>query len=290
MKTTVQSLFIKVKIGISLVAASLLIPAAAQADISSVVTGAYGSPAGKVKRKPVFKKKTTRRTVATPKRTTQPNRKKIRKAAAPQVKAQPQQVDAPAKIEKFKMSEGEVNAKIRRFSHIKNNGQIAEEPFKRALAFYASNQHKISNSRYLGVIDFTKNSSQKRFCLIDMRDGDVDCMKTSHGRGSDGGGGWARRFSNRHNSHASSLGYYKTMGTYVGKHGVSLRLQGLSPTNSNALSRKVVIHGANYVQDRTRGISGRSHGCPALDRSKVQSIISRIKGGMIIYAWHAKHL
>jgi hypothetical protein len=191
-----------------------------------------------------------------------------------------------AKIKKIQMTEAEAAARIEGFSHIKNNGKIAEEPFKKALAFYSMNRHKTSNTRYLGVIDFQKNSSQKRFCLIDMRSGDVDCMKTSHGIGSDGGRGRAVRFSNRDKSHMSSLGFYKTLGEYYGKHGLALNLDGLSETNKNAFSRRIVIHAADYVSDSHNGISGRSHGCPALDPRKTQSVIQKIKGGALIYAWH----
>jgi hypothetical protein len=55
----------------------------------------------------------------------------------------------------------------------------------------------------------------------------------------------------------SSLGVYKTAETYNGKHGLSLRLDGLSPTNSKARERAVVVHGADYVEDEAAGAAPR---------------------------------
>lgn len=201
-----------------------------------------------------------------------------------------EEASAPAKTGKVTVSNEALQGQLARFSHIDPKNQIAEEPLKRALAFYAMNQHKLSNTRYMGVIDFTKNSAKPRFCIINMKSGDTECIKTAHGVGSDGGGGWASRFSNRANSRASSVGYYKTLSTYSGKHGTSLRLDGLSATNSNALNRAVVVHGAHYVNDRNRATSGRSWGCPAVDDSRVSQVIAKMKGGALIYAWHPKHM
>jgi|GEM_PF-2330049 len=213
------------------------------------------------------------------------------RAPAPEVEeAEEQETSVQSqRTQKVPVAKETMDAKMHQFSHIKADGKIAKEPFRKALAFYAQNQHKFSNHRYIGVIDFTKNSSQERFCMINLKNGSTDCMKTSHGIGSDGGGGRATRFSNRPNSHASSIGYYKTLATYSGKHGTSLRMDGLSATNSNALKRAIVIHGARYVKEGTRSVSGRSHGCPALDNAIAQNIISKLKGGALIYAWHADH-
>lgn len=233
---------------------------------------------------------------AQPKVEPKADQKVVAPKAPPKVEPAVEPNDAPAKVGKVEIEAGDLDAKLSRFDHVDPQHKIAKQPLRAALAFYATNQHKISNSRYLGVIDFSLNSSKPRFCVINMRTGDTECMKTSHGVGSDGGGGWARSFSNRKNSHASSVGYYKTLSTYSGKHGTSLRLDGLSATNSNALSRAIVIHegmtrsGAHYVSDRNKAPAGRSHGCPALDPLKTQRIIAQVKGGALIYAWHPKFM
>lgn len=242
-------------------------------------------------RKTVAKKKETKKVVAS--KPSKPVAKKQPVIEAPEVAEVDQDQDeaqAPSKTGKVEVSNEALQGQLARFKHVDPRNQIAEEPLKRALAFYSMNQHKISNSRYMGVIDFTKNSAKPRFCIINMKSGETECIKTSHGVGSDGGGGWAKKFSNRNKSHASSVGYYKTLSTYSGKHGTSLRLDGLSATNSNALRRAVVIHGAWYVNDRNRATSGRSHGCPAVDDARVSQVIAKLKGGSLIYAWHPKHM
>ena len=258
-----------------------------------------------VQRRTVRKQRKTRKTV--PRAVAKPAPKKVAVKPEPkqiiakkqtvkepelnnEVEQDETQAAAPAKTGKVTVSKEALQGQLARFKHVDPKNQIAEEPLQRALTFYAMNQHKISNSRYLGVIDFSKNSAKPRFCIINMKSGETECLKTSHGIGSDGGGGWARKFSNRANSHASSVGYYKTLSTYSGKHGTSLRMDGLSATNSNALSRAVVIHGAWYVNDRNRATTGRSHGCPAVDDAKVSQVIAKLKGGAVIYAWHPNHM
>ncbi len=62
----------------------------------------------------------------------------------------------------------------------------------------------------------------------------------AHGKNS--GLEFATSFSNRVNSHQSSLGFYKTAETYQGKHGLSLRLDGLEFSNNNARERAIVIY------------------------------------------------
>ena len=77
-------------------------------------------------------------------------------------------------------------------------------------------------------------------------------------------------------SKMTSLGTYVTAETYYGKHGLSLRLDGLDKENSRARERAIVIHGADYVTpDRTK--MGRSWGCPALERKVAEAEALRRK-------------
>jgi len=76
--------------------------------------------------------------------------------------------------------------------------------------------------------------------------------------------------------------HFKTAETYVGNNGYSLRLDGLSTSNSNARSRAIVIHGASYVTPGEK--IGRSYGCPALEMNVHQDVIDRIKGGALLFA------
>lgn len=172
------------------------------------------------------------------------------------------------------------------YAYVDPKGIVPSTPKKAALKLYDQMKASLKNPNFLTVIDFSQYSGKKRFYLIDMRSGEVEAYKTAHGSGSDSNhDGYAEKFSNVSGSNASSLGLYRTAETYYGKHGYSLRLDGLSSTNSNARSRAIVIHAADYVNDDTSSKSGRSWGCPALDPSVSKRVINYIAGGSLIYAW-----
>jgi len=139
----------------------------------------------------------------------------------------------------------------------------------------------------LTIIDYSKPSTQRRLFVIDMKRHKLLYHTwVSHGRNS--GELAAKHFSNQLNSRQSSLGVYRTAETYLGKHGYSLRLDGLSPgKNSNARKRAIVVHGAAYASPthlRKYDKLGRSWGCPALPKEQARAIIDTIKGGSVIYA------
>lgn len=139
----------------------------------------------------------------------------------------------------------------------------------------------------LTLVDFSRPSQQKRLWVIDVAAGRV-LFHTLVAHGKASGGDLPVAFSNQEGSEMSSLGFYRTApATYVGKHGLSLKLQGLDPGfNSNAESRAVVVHGADYVSEefvRAHGRLGRSQGCPALPPGQATAIVQAIKGGSILY-------
>lgn len=140
-----------------------------------------------------------------------------------------------------------------------------------------------------GMINFGKHSKEERFYLFDRVAGTVLKLHTSHGSGSDANhDGIADKFSNVSGSKCSSLGFYRCAETYIGKHGTSLRLDGMETTNSNARARAVVIHSATYVGPdyvKKNGKCGRSEGCPAIDLAEIKNVISRLQNGSPLYAW-----
>lgn len=161
---------------------------------------------------------------------------------------------------------------------------IPSNLLKKTLLFYHTNLERLKNPEYVTIIDFAARSSKRRMFLINMKSGEVTPYHVAHGRGSDSdNNGYANKFSNTPNSHASSLGYYVTAETYYGNNGRSLRLDGISDTNSNARKRDVVIHGSYYVKDYDTK-PGRSWGCPALAMKLKDKFIDRIKQGSLIYA------
>lgn len=144
------------------------------------------------------------------------------------------------------------------------------------------------NKNYATIIDMDKPSDQKRMYIIDLRTGQVTKYLVAHGAGS-GRGDTAEQFSDRNRSHQTSLGIYITGSEYDGKHGRSLKLEGMENSNDSAESRSVVLHGADYVSDeyaRQNGRVGNSWGCPAVDHRYRDEIIDKIGNGsvMLIYA------
>ena len=172
-----------------------------------------------------------------------------------------------------------------KYAHLDPKHEVPREALNEAVAYYDSHLGQIANRRFLTVIDFTKHSGLPRFFVIDMNSGAVDSYHTAHGSGSDPDhNGYADRFSNTDNSHMSSLGFYLTGSTYQGENGLSLYLDGLSATNSNARARAIVVHGAAYV-DPDLPKMGRSWGCPALSPDVTAHVIGQIKGKSLLYAW-----
>ena len=168
------------------------------------------------------------------------------------------------------------------------DGKIAPGLLRRALDALERHHDSISNRDFIVVADFSLPSSAARFHLVNLADGRVQSHLVAHGRGSDPSHtGWLERFSNEPRSNATSAGAYKTGARYVGAHGHSLRLDGLDPTNSNALARAIVVHGAWYVNEQVIGhfgMLGRSQGCFAVADSSLPEIMARLGPGRLIYA------
>lgn len=141
-------------------------------------------------------------------------------------------------------------------------------------------------AKYTVLVDFSKPADQHRLFLINVDTKEIEySWYTSHGKNS-GGLNQAVRFSNIPGSKQSSLGVYKTAETYFGKHGLSLRLDGLSLTNSNVRARSVVLHNAQYVSQswmKYHNFPGRSDGCITLDPAVSKDIIEKLGKGSVIY-------
>ena len=138
----------------------------------------------------------------------------------------------------------------------------------------------------LTVVDMNKPSREKRMWIIDLLQKQL-LINTwvAHGQGS--GMDMANRFSNIEDSHQSSLGFYLTDNIYYGKHGRSLHLDGLDDGfNSDARSREIVVHAANYVGQGTINAIGRlgcSWGCPAVAPEIAEQVIQTIKGKTVFF-------
>ena len=141
----------------------------------------------------------------------------------------------------------------------------------------------------LTLIDFSLSSNTKRLWIIDMTTNTIlQNSLVAHGRNT--GDEFANNFSNLPESFKSSLGFYATGEVYQGKHGLSMRLDGLDKgMNDNARARAVVMHGADYVAEsfiKNHSRLGRSLGCPAIPNGLTKEIISLIKDKSCLYIYH----
>lgn len=150
-------------------------------------------------------------------------------------------------------------------------------------AYNTAKARGITQSRYLIVVDFTKSIHEKRLYVIDMQNGRV-VLSTYCAHGTNSGREYVRSVSNVPQSLQSSKGTFITSGTYTGHNGTSIKIRGLERgVNDNALSRKVVIHGASYS---VNGRGGHSWGCFAVPPQDMNQIIRLCGSGTILYAYY----
>lgn len=150
--------------------------------------------------------------------------------------------------------------------------------------------HGADPARRLAVIDYSRPSTERRLWIFDLQRKRLLLRDfVAHGRMS--GENFAETFSNRLGSNQSSLGLFRTAEAYSGKHGYSLRMDGLDPgVNDLARERAIVIHGASYVSPslvRSQGRIGRSLGCPAVRPEVARMVVDQLKGGQFLFAWHS---
>jgi hypothetical protein len=149
---------------------------------------------------------------------------------------------------------------------------------------YLSNKKEI-----LTIIDYSQHSLNKRFFVIDIKRRKLlYYLRVAHADNS--GYAYAVSFSNETRSRKNSLGLFVTAETYKGRHGYSLRIDGLEEGfNNNARNRAVVVHGADYVCDvylKDNRIPGRSGGCPAIPMEISREVIDVIKAGTCLFIYH----
>ena len=147
-------------------------------------------------------------------------------------------------------------------------------------------QGKLQNSDIITIVDFSQASTAKRLYVIDLKNKVVlQNTVVSHGRNT--GQLMASSFSNSPESNKSSLGFYVTSEVYQGKHGLSMRLDGMEKgINDNARNRGIVMHSADYATEsfaKSAGYLGRSQGCPAVPDQLCKTIINTIKSGTCLF-------
>jgi len=159
--------------------------------------------------------------------------------------------------------------------------------FESALTgYYVLKDQGLVKHKIITVVDFDMPSNLKRMWIINLEAKKL-LFHTLVAHGKNSGEDLAVQFSNKDQSFMSSLGFYVTGNTYIGKHGLSLILKGMDKgQNTNAERRSIVLHGAEYVCEQfieSNGRLGRSHGCPAVPVALHKAIIDHIKDGSLLF-------
>lgn len=154
---------------------------------------------------------------------------------------------------------------------------------------------RTSGPAVIVIVDFAKHSSEPRLHRVDLRTGaGLDApIRVAHGIGSDpDDDGYASFFSNVEESLTSSLGAALGAERYSGINGLSLRLDGLEPSNSQMRERDIVVH--SYAPERrryfnaahvaVRGRPGSSEGCFVVEPDKREWILQTLENGGFLYA------
>ncbi len=167
--------------------------------------------------------------------------------------------------------------------------------FRKKISYQESNLNRCSgdsditldSKRYFAIIDYTKNSNERRMYTIDRVTGKVTTMAVAHGRFKasfinprvsllKNSVLKTKYYSNEINSNAPSSGFFVAGIKYAGKFGESLTLHGLeSRINDNACERAVVIHKHLLVTKNQAFIL--SSGCPMINRNYIDQVITELK-------------
>ena len=180
------------------------------------------------------------------------------------------------------LSASEKSAVLNKYRHLDPRREVPSALLDETVLYFDKNKSKFPNQDYISVVDYKPHSSIQRFFVVDIKTGAVEKFRTAHGCASDhDSDGNAETFGNIVSSGMSSLGFVRTGEVYWGKFKRSVRLDGLSSTNSKVRERAVVVHGWDNVVERNV-TQGLSWGCPALDWSVKDGIIDKIKEGSLM--------
>lgn len=159
---------------------------------------------------------------------------------------------------------------------------------KGMIGFYKLKMEGKVKKDIITLIDFRMSSIKKRMWIIDVNTNEViHHTIVAHGKNS----GWefAKTFSNTPNTNMSSIGFYLTGEKYIGKYGLSLRLDGVeNGFNSNARRRAIVLHPAKYVNtsiSKSLGRMGRSFGCPAIPYKDSDKVVKTIADRSVMFIY-----
>ena len=173
-----------------------------------------------------------------------------------------------------------------------NNERLSYTVFNNAMRGYLNLRDAgrlAGDKEIITICDLNQPSVFSRMWVIDLATKKV-LFNSYVAHGQNTGEDCAMSFSNKENSHKSSLGFYVTTDVYTGEHGTSLHLQGMDQGfNDAAFKRDIVVHGADYVSEKyitDNQRLGRSWGCPAVPVKLATPIINTIKEGTCLFIYY----
>jgi hypothetical protein len=175
--------------------------------------------------------------------------------------------------------------------HLSDFG-LSGDVFQLALTGYRKLEAagQLANPGILTIVDFSQSSKNKRMYVIDFAKHKlVFNTLVAHGRNT--GEEFATNFSNESGTLKSSLGFYVTKNQVMGnKVGLSLIIRGVEKGfNDNAISRQIIMHGADYATEafiKKTGRLGRSYGCPSLPPELIKPVIETIENGSCLFIFN----
>lgn len=171
------------------------------------------------------------------------------------------------------------------------NNQLSSAVIDKVLAVLSCSLHRNPSQliNHLTIIDYSLPSNKKRLWIFDLNQ-QKRLFHTYVSHGLKSGQLMSDSFSNKNDSKSSSIGVFKTDKPYYGRHGISLKLQGLEPRfNDNVANRAIVMHGAWYAEEpfiKKYGRAGRSWGCPAVPDIEVKPIIEAIQENSLLVVYY----
>ena len=103
------------------------------------------------------------------------------------------------------------------------------------------NEYGLQNEKQVVLVDYDRSVYSKRLFVVNPQTKKV-LFASKAGHAWKSGIFYPTKFSNTPRSNLSALGLYKIGKAYHGQFGRSLRLHGLSKSNSNVLARAIVLH------------------------------------------------
>lgn len=154
------------------------------------------------------------------------------------------------------------------------------------------NANSKCNREIAFFIDMKIHSGKNRFFIYDLKNNKViDQGLVAHGSGSETGIPGQLKFSNIDGSYCTSLGKYAIGNSYQGQFGKAYTLQGLDSSNSNALTRHIVLHKFSSVpyNEQEKSICN-SLGCPMVNEkfyNRLQKIIDMSKTKILLSIYYS---